>query len=162
MPKLTREFYNRDTLDVARDLLGKYLVRRLDGMVLCGRIVETEAYVGRIDKACHAYGYKRTRRTETLFAQPGTAPEAGSVTVVTHAAQISMPLAELVDLDAERKRLSKELEKKKKYQSGIEKKLSNEKFLAKAPEDVVQREKDNLAKAQREIEQLESSLAALG
>ena len=73
MPKLTREFYNRDTLDVARDLLGKYLVRRLDGMVLCGRIVETEAYVGRIDKACHAYGYKRTRRTETLFAQPGTA-----------------------------------------------------------------------------------------
>ena len=43
MPKLTREFYNRDTLDVARDLLGKYLVRRLDGMVLCGRIVETDA-----------------------------------------------------------------------------------------------------------------------
>ena len=41
-------------------------------------------------------------------------------------------------------------------------KLSNEKFLAKAPEDVVQREKDNLAKAQKEIEQLESSLAALG
>ena len=73
-----------------------------------------------------------------------------------------IPMAELVDLDAERKRLSKELEKKKKYQSGIEKKLSNEKFLAKAPEDVVQREKDNLAKAQREIEQLESSLAALG
>ena len=62
----------------------------------------------------------------------------------------------------ERKRLSKELEKKKKYQGGIEKKLSNEKFLAKAPEDVVQREKDNLAKAQKEIEQLESSLAALG
>ena len=59
-------------------------------------------------------------------------------------------------------RLSKELEKKKKYQGGIEKKLSNEKFLAKAPEDVVQREKDNLAKAQKEIEQLESSLAALG
>lgn len=61
-----------------------------------------------------------------------------------------------MDLDAERKRLSKELEKKKKYQGGIEKKLSNEKFLAKAPEDVVQREKDNLAKAQKETEQLES------
>ena len=77
-------------------------------------------------------------------------------------AKLYIPLAELVDLDAERKRLSKELEKKKKYQGGIEKKLSNEKFLAKAPEDVVQREKDNLAKAQKEIEQLESSLAALG
>ncbi len=87
---------------------------------------------------------------------------SGLVSVVTADAKLYIPMAELVDLDAERKRLSKELEKKKKYQSGIEKKLSNEKFLAKAPEDVVQREKDNLAKAQREIEQLESSLAALG
>ena len=87
---------------------------------------------------------------------------SGLVSVVTADAKLYIPLAELVDLDAERKRLSKELEKKKKYQGGIEKKLSNEKFLAKAPEDVVQREKDNLAKAQKEIEQLESSLAALG
>ena len=92
------------------------------------------------------------------------APEdlSGLVSVVTADAKLYIPLAELVDLDAERKRLNKELEKKKKYQNGIEKKLSNEKFLAKAPADVVQREKDNLAKARREIEQLESSLAALG
>ena len=54
------------------------------------------------------------------------------------------------------------MEKKKKYLGGIEKKLSNEKFLAKAPEDVIQRERDNLAKAQKEIRQLESSLADLG
>ena len=43
------------------------------GTRLVCRITETEAYVGRIDKACHAYGYKRTPRTETLFAPPGTA-----------------------------------------------------------------------------------------
>ncbi len=73
MPKLERDFYNRDTLDVARDLLGKYLVHVVDGVPLAGRITETEAYIGRIDKACHAYGYKRTPRTETLFAPPGTA-----------------------------------------------------------------------------------------
>lgn len=73
MPKLTRDFYERDTLLVARDLLGKYLVHRVDGVPLCGRITETEAYIGRLDKACHAYGYKRTARTETLFAPPGTA-----------------------------------------------------------------------------------------
>lgn len=73
MPKLTRDFYNRDTLDVARDLLGKHLVRLVDGVPLACRITETEAYIGRIDKACHAYGYKRTPRTETLFAPPGTA-----------------------------------------------------------------------------------------
>ena len=54
------------------------------------------------------------------------------------------------------------MEKKKKYQAGIEKKLANEKFTSKAPAEVVQRERDNLEKARREIQQLESSLAALG
>lgn len=73
MEKLGREFFDRDTVAVARDLLGKVLVRRVDGMTLSGRITETEAYVGRMDKACHAYGYRRTARTETLFAPPGTA-----------------------------------------------------------------------------------------
>lgn len=73
MGKLTREFYNRDTVSVARGLLGNYLVRMVDGVALAGRITETEAYVGPVDKACHAYGYKRTKRTETLFAPPGTA-----------------------------------------------------------------------------------------
>ena len=73
MEKLDREFYDRDTVTVARDLLGKLLVRELDGHRLVGRITETEAYVGPIDKACHAYNYKRTPRTETLFSPPGTA-----------------------------------------------------------------------------------------
>ena len=73
LPKLTRDFYDRDTLTVARELLGKYLVRMWNGVPLAGRITETEAYIGRMDKACHAYDYKRTARTETLFARPGTA-----------------------------------------------------------------------------------------
>lgn len=74
MKKLSREFFDRDTLPVARELLGKHLVRRLpDGRLVTCRITETEAYIGRMDKACHAYGYKRTARTETLFARPGTA-----------------------------------------------------------------------------------------
>lgn len=71
---LTRAFYDRDTLAVARDLLGRDIVRALpDGRELVCRITETEGYIGRMDKACHAYGYKRTPRTETLFARPGTA-----------------------------------------------------------------------------------------
>ena len=74
MELLIRDFYDRDTVTVARDLLGKCLVRVLeDGTHLVCRITETEAYVGRMDKACHAYGHKRTPRTETLFAPPGTA-----------------------------------------------------------------------------------------
>lgn len=73
MEKLSREFYNRDTVQVAQELLGKYLVRRLEGELLIGQITETEAYIGRIDKACHAYNYLRTSRTEILFAPPGHA-----------------------------------------------------------------------------------------
>lgn len=73
MEKLGRDFFDRDTVQVAQDLLGKVLVRRMGGMTLSGRLTETEAYVGRMDKACHAYGYRRTARTETLFAPPGTA-----------------------------------------------------------------------------------------
>lgn len=74
MARLPREFYLGDTVDIARKLLGKYLVRRLpEGPELICRITETEAYVGRCDKACHAYQYRRTARTETLFAAPGHA-----------------------------------------------------------------------------------------
>ena len=73
MGKLTRTFYNRDTLTVARELLGKYVVRRRGERFLCGRICETEASIGRMDKACHAYNYRKTERTKTLYAPPGTA-----------------------------------------------------------------------------------------
>lgn len=70
--RLNKDFFNRDTLIVAKELLGKILVRKIDGVVLKGKIVETEAYIGAIDKASHAYGGKRTNRTETLYAEPGT------------------------------------------------------------------------------------------
>ncbi len=70
--RLGRDFYDRDTRTVARDLLGKYLVRVWNGVPLAVRLTETEAYIGRMDKACHAYNYRRTKRTETLFSPPGT------------------------------------------------------------------------------------------
>ena len=73
MARISKEFYNRDTVQVSQDLLGKYLVRNYNGESLIGRITETEAYIGRCDKACHAYHYKRTARTETLFMAPGHA-----------------------------------------------------------------------------------------
>ena len=66
MARLSREFYNQDTVAAARALLGTYLVRRLGDEALVGRITETEAYIGRCDKACHAYQYRRTARTAPI------------------------------------------------------------------------------------------------
>lgn len=70
--KLAHDFYTRHTLEVARDLLGKVLVRRLKGKNLSGKIVETEAYVGPHDLACHASKGK-TSRTSIMFEQGGRA-----------------------------------------------------------------------------------------
>ena len=69
---LPRIYFNRPTLSVARSLIGKYLVRSIDGRMLAGKIVEVEAYVGPQDKACHA-SKGRTQRTEVLFGSPGVA-----------------------------------------------------------------------------------------
>lgn len=71
--RVTKEFYERDTRIVAEELLGKILVRKINGKVLKARIVETEAYIGPIDKASHAYGGKVTPRTKTLYGEPGLA-----------------------------------------------------------------------------------------
>ena len=72
MSRLTSEFFLRDTVEVAQDLLGRYLVRNIGGEMLICQITETEAYVGAIDKACHAYGGRNTPRTRTLYSAPGT------------------------------------------------------------------------------------------
>ena len=70
---IDKEFYNRSAIDVANDLLGKVLVREVDGRILKGKIVETESYIGAIDKACHAYNGRRTKRTEILYSDCGVA-----------------------------------------------------------------------------------------
>lgn len=72
--KLPVAFYRRDTVTVARELLGQRLVHRLaDGTTLSGYIVETEAYLGASDPACHTFGYRRTPRTETMYRAGGIA-----------------------------------------------------------------------------------------
>jgi len=70
--KLQREFYDRNTLIVAKDLLGKYLVRNFEEIRFVGKIVEVEGYCGPHDLACHASRGK-TKRCEVMFGTPGYA-----------------------------------------------------------------------------------------
>ncbi|ODT44425.1 MAG: 3-methyladenine DNA glycosylase [Nitrospira sp. SCN 59-13] len=69
---LSRDYFDRPTLEVARSLVGKYLVREQGSGLIAGRIIEVEAYIGTEDKACHA-SKGRTRRTDVLFGPPGHA-----------------------------------------------------------------------------------------
>lgn len=72
--KLPSHFYTRpDTLAIAKELLGKYLVTSFEGALTTGKIVETEAYLGTQDRACHAWNGRRTNRTETMYSIGGCA-----------------------------------------------------------------------------------------
>lgn len=71
MKTLGREFYDRDSVIVAKELLGKVLVHEMDGQRISAKIVETEAYMGVEDKAAHSYGGRRTPRVEVMYGGPG-------------------------------------------------------------------------------------------
>jgi len=71
MKPLDRDFYNRESLIVAKELLGKVLVHEINGHKVSVKIVETEAYMGITDKAAHSYGGKRTPRVQIMYGGPG-------------------------------------------------------------------------------------------
>jgi DNA-3-methyladenine glycosylase len=74
LKKLDYEFYNRiNVVQIAKALIGKILVTQFEGLETWGRIVETEAYNGVIDRASHAWNNRRTARTEIMFGDAGRA-----------------------------------------------------------------------------------------
>ena len=114
------------------------------------------------------YGY---RRVHAVLARSGVecSPElvrklmraAGLVTVVTPHATAYLPLRELVDIAAELERIRKEIEKAQNGLRSVEQKLSNEKFVSRAPEAVVNAEREKAAKYQELIAKLEESAKAM-
>ena len=70
---ISKDFYKKGAIDVAKSILGDYIVREVNGIKIKTMIVETENYIGAIDKACHAYNYKRTERTKPLYEEGGIA-----------------------------------------------------------------------------------------
>jgi len=73
MKKLPRSFYRRtDVVAIAKELLGKIIVTDIDGILTSARIVETEAYMGHVDRASHSYNGRRTARNEHMYSPAGT------------------------------------------------------------------------------------------
>ena len=122
MKILKQNFYTRSTLTVARELLGKKLVRRIDGRDLAGIIIETEAYCGTTDSACHAHR-GRTARNEVMFGPAGyayvyftygmhylinvvTETEGMPCAVLIRALQ---PVSGITEMEARRKRTGRDL-----------------------------------------------------
>ncbi|MCF3942346.1 DNA-3-methyladenine glycosylase [Oceanobacillus alkalisoli] len=68
---LPESFYKQPTLTLAKQLIGKILVHETEEGLSSGVIVETEAYLGALDRAAHSYGYRRTKRTEIMYHQAG-------------------------------------------------------------------------------------------
>jgi valyl-tRNA synthetase len=99
--------------------------------------------------------------SEVTFAEAAPTDVTSLVSVVTANATAYMPLAELVDLQAELDRINKEIEKAKNGLRIVEGKLNNEKFVSKAPEAVVNAEKEKAAKYAELIAKLEESAKAL-
>ena len=119
---LDRKFYRRDTLQVACALLGKKLVRQINGLDLAGTIVETEAYCGEADSACHAHRGK-TLRNAVMFGEPGHAYVYFTygmhymLNLVTETkdrpcavlVRVILPLAGIVEMEVRRRRTGAEL-----------------------------------------------------
>jgi len=73
MKKITnKEFFTRDTISIAKDLVGKFIITTIDGVERVGQISEVECYLGINDSACHTYKGKRTPRTEQMWRDGGT------------------------------------------------------------------------------------------
>ncbi len=100
--------------------------------------------------------------SQVRFAVEAPADLTGQVSIVTHNATAYLPLSELVDLAAERERIAKEKEKAENGLRIVEQKLSNEKFVSRAPEAVVNAEKEKAEKFRELIAKLEESAKALG
>ena len=99
--------------------------------------------------------------SEVRFADAAPADVSGMVTAVTHNATAYLPLSELVDIAAELERIRKEIEKAQNGLRGVEQKLSNEKFVSRAPEAVVNAEREKAAKYKELIAKLEESAKAM-
>ncbi|MDA0379212.1 MAG: class I tRNA ligase family protein, partial [Bacteroidetes bacterium] len=109
----------------------------------------------------HREYFAKLARVTDLEVRTGGSRPAASSSVVVGRNQVFVPLKGMIDLDVERERLQKEIDEKTRYHKSIEGKLSNEQFVSRAPEAVVQTERDKLVEVMAEIKRLQASLDEL-
>ena len=152
------------SFELVMDAIRAIRSRRADMNVPPSR--KAKVIVATAEKATFVSGAPYIQRlasaSEVEIVDAGYEAAPGMVTVTTHSARLLMPMAELVDLEAERARLNKELEKARKQLEAQEKKLANESFVSRAPEAVVNAERERAEKAKALIANLEGSLKELG
>ncbi len=105
---------------------------------------------------------KRLAGVDDLSVGVGIDKPAASVTVVVEGSEVFVPLAGMIDLSVERERLEKEIAQKLGFLASVEKKLRNESFVSRAPDEVVEKERLKAADAKGELEKLQANLTDLG
>ena len=110
----------------------------------------------------HGRYFEKLANVGDLTVGVGLEKPKASAAVVTGPHEVFVPLAGMIDLDEERARLQKEIEQKQSFLGGVERKLRNEQFVTRAPEEVVQRERQKAADAKAELQKLRANLEDLG
>jgi valyl-tRNA synthetase len=158
-----RSFPAEETaMETIMDAIRAIRARRAEMNVAPGRKVRLTIVTDQKDIFTAGAPFFQRLAAATEVHVTGEVPSAqGQVEVVTHAARVFMPLAELVDVQQELERVAKEKAKAQGHLKGIEAKLNNEAFTSKAPEHIVQNQRDQAEKLKALIAQLEASEANL-
>ncbi len=144
------------------DLIRAIRTRRAEMNVAPGRKVQLTVVTDRRETfTAGAPFFQRLAGASEVHVTDAAPAAKGMVEVITHAARAFMPLAELVDIQQELERIAKEKAKAEGHLKGIEAKLNNEAFTSKAPEHIVQNQRDQAEKLRALIAQLEQSEAAM-
>ena len=153
---------------VAQEMISGIRAVRNDYNVPPGREIAAAVNVDADDApletalAAHAGYFARLARASELTVGRGLAKPRASAAVVVGRSEVFVPLAGMIDLDAERARLEKEIAQKEGFRSGVERKLSNASFVERAPADVVEKERQKIADASAELDRLRANLTDLG
>jgi len=156
-----------DTFELIQEMISGVRGIKSDYGVGLGQEIEATVSVPDGDEALagtvrqYAGYFDKLASVTDLTVQPGAEKPKASASVVVGRCEVFVPLAGMIDLDQERERLRKEIEEKEEFLESVEQKLNNHQFVNKAPDEVVDRERQKRRDATDELERLHENLADL-